>query len=106
MCGLDLIERVLGLVHIVDKGQGDAFEFDNVELGEQRVAEHFHRNASSVGDKKSSASVGHGGSRWRANPVGRRVLRAGIEGKRSDGSAIILSLFRTATFFHSSPFCP
>ena len=40
-------------------------KFNDIKLRQQGIAEHFYRNASSVGDKEGGTSIGHGRSLWR-----------------------------------------
>ena len=60
---LDLVKHIPCFIHVVDKWQCDAPEFDHIELRKQGIAEHFYRDAGAVGDEESGSSIGHGGSR-------------------------------------------
>ena len=66
----------LGLRDGVDEGDGPLVEFDAVELREQAVAEHLHRDPGPIGDEEhGSAGIGHekGG---RAGILAARAMRS------------------------------
>jgi hypothetical protein len=68
---VDLPDRLMRLVHAVDKGQADVARLE-LKLRQNGVAKGLGGNAGAVGDKKHGA-IGHGG--FQLVKMFKRVLK-------------------------------